>query len=157
MPADSNNRARGHPAAGREVRLETPTADFKLGSAKFFLDRLRECRRHPRSAEFGYYLSAFLNEGRSVTLALQNDAKERYDERFAEWRTGQTLETLSVLQFMNDQRVEEFHQKGTKVATQGKSTKLGFAVQLPDGRFVGIPSLFGEGTAAYGLVPEHYW
>jgi hypothetical protein len=137
--------------------MNTPTADFKLRSAKFFFGKLIETRRHPRSAEFGYYLSAFLNEARSVTLALQNDAKTRYEERFETWKATLSVQDQRLLGFMNSQRVEEFHRMGTVVETRSKSVQLGFAIRAPDGNVIPIESPFGPGTAAYGLAPEHHW
>lgn len=138
-------------------RPTDPTADRKLRGAKFFLERLKEVRRHPRSEEFGFYLSAFLGEARSVTWGLQNDfGKDHADARLAMWRTAHPAD-LGFLAFMNERRLDEVHRKGAAIETHGKSVELGFAVQAPDGRLVPVESPFGPGTAAYGLVPEHYF
>jgi hypothetical protein len=134
-----------------------PTADRKLRGAKFFLDRLKEVRRHPRAEEFGFYLSALLGEARSVTWGLQNDlGKDHADARLAMWRAARPAD-LGFLDFMNEQRVDEVHRKGAAIETQGRSVQLGFAIQAPDGRFIPVESPFGPGTVAYGLAAEHYF
>lgn len=132
-----------------------PTADRKLRGAEFFLERLKEVRSHPRSEEFGFYLSAFLGEARSVTWGLQNDlGKDHVDARLAMWRDAH-LADLGFLDFMNEQRVDEVHRKGAAIETHGKSVQLGFAIQVPNGRIIPIESPFGPGTVAYGLAAEH--
>jgi hypothetical protein len=132
-----------------------PTADRKLRGAKFFLDRLKEVRRHPRSEEFGFCLSAFLGEARSVTWGLQNDlGRDHVEARLAMWRAAH-LTDLGFLDFMNERRVDEVHRKGAAIETHAKSVQFGFAIQAPDGRLIPIASPFGPGTVAYGLAAEH--
>ena len=136
--------------------IATPVADRHLRAAEYFLDKLKEVRRTPRSGEFGHNLGAFLNAARSATIGLQNDNKPRYDERFPRWQ-AENRDDAAFLKAMNDKRVEEAKQKGSEVATTGESVKLGFSVQAPDGSFMPIPNLFGPETVAYGLSPKHQW
>ena len=67
-----------------------PETHRKLREAKFFHAHLVERKGKVRQMQhipemiddmekFGFYVSAFLSAGRSVTLVLQNEQKELYD------------------------------------------------------------------------------
>jgi hypothetical protein len=88
----------------------------KLREARFFLRKLQEeTRRVTRNdpEESAFYLSAFLSAARSVTFALQVEAKEKYDKWFPGWEAAQSQEDRELLGYMNKQRVAEVHQGGS--------------------------------------------
>lgn len=96
--------------------MDTPATQHKLAEAWFFLtEHLKawerpELKKRPEVLKF--YLSAFLSAARSVTFALQNEAKDQYDSWFRSWLEGLPEEDKKVLRFMNEQRVSEVHQEG---------------------------------------------
>jgi hypothetical protein len=88
----------------------------KLREARFFLRKLQEeSRRATRNdpEESAFYLSAFLSAARSVTFALQVEAKDKYDKWFPGWQVAQSQEGQELLGYMNKQRVAEVHQGGS--------------------------------------------
>ena len=63
------------------LRVDVPMTRRKLAEAKFFLAHLEEQTRKMQQnwEAFGFYLSAFLSAGRSVTLVLQSEDKEGWE------------------------------------------------------------------------------
>jgi hypothetical protein len=93
----------------------------KLAETRFFFGHLREenqkaDRQDP--AAFGYYLSAFLSAGRSVTFALQFEEKAKYDAWFPGWETNCDENERKLLKEMNAHRVAEVKKGGAETTVQ---------------------------------------
>jgi hypothetical protein len=67
---------------------------------------------------FGYFLSAFLSAGRSVTFALQFEQKDDYDAWYVGWESGLGADDRKLWKEMNAHRVEEVHRDGAKTAVE---------------------------------------
>ncbi|MBI3695603.1 MAG: hypothetical protein HY238_12290 [Acidobacteria bacterium] len=90
----------------------------KLREAEFFLwhlvdDGQKAVRNEPEA--FGFYLSAFLSAGRSVTFALQYEEKAKYDKWFPHWFGNLSAEDQNLLKFSKDQRNSEQKRGGADV------------------------------------------
>lgn len=94
-----------------------PVTERKLREARFFLRKLQEKAQTVVGdpEEFGFFLSALLSAGRSVTFALQVENKDGYDAWFPVWLEKQNQEDQDLFKFMNNQRVKEVHQGGADV------------------------------------------
>jgi hypothetical protein len=93
----------------------------KLAETRFFLGRLREESQRPVGQDpgaVGYYLSAFLSAGRSVTFALQFEEKAKYDAWLIEWLKECTDEERKLLDEMNAHRVAEVHHVGAETTVE---------------------------------------
>jgi hypothetical protein len=91
----------------------TPATDQKLGEARYHLGCLAAAadvaiQRH--------HLSAFLAAGRSVTFALQKEAKAEYDRWFPSWLGALAPNDRDLLDYMRDQRNAELKQAGAAVS-----------------------------------------
>jgi hypothetical protein len=97
----------------------------KLAEAQFFLDRLEgeDVKIGVDTSPFRHYLSAFLSAGRSVTFALQKEAKTTYSEWFPSWRESLLQDEQRLLAFMNDQRNLAL-KEGTGPATPKQETAV---------------------------------
>jgi hypothetical protein len=90
----------------------------KLREAQFFLGKLYEEDRKPVRKEpeaFSFYQSALLSAGRSVTFALQVEAKAQYDAWFPQWLASLPEEDQQLLGYLKDQRNLELHNTGSEV------------------------------------------
>lgn len=99
--------------------LSIEATNLKLAEAQFFCRKLSDISRRTFSSEpeaFGFYLSAFLSAGRSVTLALQAEQKQKYDAWFPEWLDSLNDEEKILLGHFNDQRVATVHKTGATIA-----------------------------------------
>lgn len=93
----------------------------KLAEAEFFHRKLMEVGRShfsPEPEAFVYYLSAFVSAGRSVTLVLQVEHKQKYDEWFPNWEARLPEAQRALLEHFNAQRVATIHQLGIDVTHQ---------------------------------------
>jgi len=100
------------------------SATWKLAEARFFLQKSQEALEFmeaniwwgnpPAQILIGFYVSAFLSAARSVTFALQNEAKQTYDTRFPQWVSALSEEDQEIFKLMNQKRVEEVHQSGVR-------------------------------------------
>jgi hypothetical protein len=97
-----------------------PVTERKLREARFFLRKLQEKAQAVVGdpEEFGFYLSALLSAGRSVTFALQVENKDGYDAWFPVWFEKQNQQDQDLFKFMNNQRVKEVHQGAADVDKQ---------------------------------------
>ncbi|SRR5712691_3384263 len=91
----------------------------KLREAHFFLSKLLTeskafVRHEPET--FQFYLSAFLSAARSVTFALQCEAKEQYDNWFPSWLATQPEGDQKLCKFMVTQRNVEQKRGGAEVS-----------------------------------------
>jgi hypothetical protein len=100
------------------MALDIPRTRRKLEETKFFLRHLEERTRQPTQHEahevdvFGYYLSAFLSAGRSVTFVLQVEDKAAYDKGSPAWQQALSAKDQELFKYMNLQRREEIHSEG---------------------------------------------
>jgi hypothetical protein len=80
----------------------------KLREARFFLGWMANAANSTNleREDFGFYLSAFLSAGRSVTFCLCSDlgGKKIYEPRFDVWRDKLTEEQRAEMDFLKDQR-----------------------------------------------------
>jgi hypothetical protein len=93
----------------------------KLAEGKFFFGhRQAESRKtvQKEPEDFGYFLSAFLSAGRSVTFALQFEQKDDYDAWYVGWESGLGADDRKLWKEMNAHRVEEVHRDGAKTAVE---------------------------------------
>lgn len=91
----------------------------KLAEANFFLQKVQAVDSKivsPEPEAFGFYLSAYLSAGRSVTFTLQAEHKQEYDEWFPGWAAGLTDEQRALLSHFNDLRVDAVHRVGVDVS-----------------------------------------
>lgn len=96
----------------------TPDTQRKLQETAFFLRHMeleeqKAVRNEPEA--FGFYLSAFLSAGRSVTFVLQTEtstSKEDWEPWFSAWLSSRTGDEQTLLKLMNDQRRFEVHNTG---------------------------------------------
>lgn len=70
----------------------------------------------PEPEAFGFYLSAFVSAGRSVTFALQAEHKLEYDEWFPRWHASLTDEQRALLSHFNGLRIDTVHKVGVEVS-----------------------------------------
>ena len=101
------------------VMLPIPATQSKLSEAEFFFRNLRAIDRKtfsPEPESFGYYLSAFVSAGRSVTLALQSEHKQEYDSWFPAWLESLTDEECALLEQFNTHRIATIHKQGIEVS-----------------------------------------
>jgi hypothetical protein len=83
----------------------------RLEEARFFLGQLRQHKARearpnkPPPEHFRYYLNAFLNAARSVTLVLEKEEPEKYNERAeAEDALLRRMRNISVHEAVSKQR-----------------------------------------------------
>lgn len=96
----------------------------KLGEAEFFYRKLSALQQRIVSNEpeaFGFYLSAFLSAARSVSLVLQTEHKQKYDEWFLGWKESLPTDEQALLTNFNEQRVATVHRKGAEVAHRSEA------------------------------------
>ena len=95
--------------------LPIPATETKLAEADFFFRKLAKVGGEivcPEPEAFGYYLSAFVSAGRSVTFALQAERKGEYDNWFPAWRASLSDDQPSLLADFNDHRIAAVKQRG---------------------------------------------
>jgi hypothetical protein len=91
-----------------------PRTEQKLAETRYHLGLLRDTddatlQRH--------HLSAFLSAGRSVTFALQKEAKTEYDAWSSSWFGALPPEDRRLMDYMKEQRNAELKQAGAVVST----------------------------------------
>ena len=106
--------------------MSVPKTRQKLREAEFFFNQMLDnIETYPfGSEEFGFYLSAFLSAGRSVTFVLQYEEPDLYGEWFDGWKLALSEDDQSLLKFMNEQRVAEVHCEGAAVQVEVKFVRL---------------------------------
>ena len=96
----------------------------KLAEADFFYRKLCAAQQRVFSNEpeaFGCYLSAFLSAARSVSLVLQAEQKQKYDEWFASWKESLPSDEQALLINFNEQRVATVHRTGAEVTRRSEA------------------------------------
>jgi hypothetical protein len=107
--------AHAEPAESRRVFTVIEATERKLRETQFFLRLLtaeskKAARNDPES--FGFYVSAILSAGRSVTFALQKEEKAKYDAWFPQWWAGRSEDERKLSDFLKGQRNLEQHEDG---------------------------------------------
>jgi len=96
----------------------------KLAEAEFFYRKLSSVQQRVFSNEpeaFGFYLSAFLSAARSVSLVLQAEQKQKYDEWFTGWKQSLPGDDQALLTNFNEQRVATVHRTGAEVTHRSEA------------------------------------
>jgi hypothetical protein len=99
----------------------------KLRETRFFLDKMIE---HERLAfddkePFDFYLSAFLNAGRTVDYRLRHEQKAIYPTWRIGWNATLSQAQQSLIKFMVDDRDVEVHESGSSRAVRAENRELG--------------------------------
>ncbi len=92
---------------------------IKLAEMAFFFQKMEALESKifsPEPQAFGFYLSAFLSAGRSVTLVLQKEHKEEYARWFPSWLASITDEQRDLLDYFNNLRVDTIHKLGVDLS-----------------------------------------
>jgi hypothetical protein len=93
----------------------------KLREARFFLEKMDE---HERNA-FDFYLSAFLNAGRTVDYRLRHEQGATYSKWRTAWDATLTQEQRDLVKFMVDDRDVEVHEAGSRRIGKTENRELG--------------------------------
>ncbi len=136
---------------------------LKLQETQFYLGHLlREAKRTAGDHErFLFYLSAFLSAARSITLALQKEAKADYDRTFPTWMQNLSADDRGLLGYFVDQRNEEVHGLGADRQSGEESIPVYNVYEDEYGRFeVSSPPAtlgFPAGPPAHIVKPIWYF
>jgi hypothetical protein len=102
---------------------EPPLAWKKLREARFFLDQLRSAESGPRTEEnFDYYLSAFLNAGRSAVykIGFTLGSLEAVDA----WKATRNADDREFFDSMTELRHSEVHNKGATISREQEAVPM---------------------------------
>ena len=101
----------------------------KLREAKFFLDKMIEHERRAvhNKEPFDFYLSAFLNAGRTVDYRLRHEHKAKYAAWRTRWDKALPPTQQRLITFMIDDRDVEVHESGSsrRVGIENREFGLG--------------------------------
>ena len=99
----------------------------KLREANFFLDKMidHECRAVPNKEPFDFYLSAFLNAGRTVDYRLRHEHKAKYPAWRTRWDKALPPAQQRLIKFMVDDRDVEVHESGSSRRVGTENRELG--------------------------------
>lgn len=121
----------------------------KLAEAQFFLGKMTE-QEHwnrtfgDRQLAFDFYLSAFLNAGRTVDYRLRYEQQASYKAWRKAWDARLTPEENSLIKFMVDDRIDEVHKSGSSRSEAKESVRFGIGAHHRDrGRITvsGLPGM----------------
>ncbi len=95
--------------------MSIPQTKRKLREARYFYGKMHERARMAfgEHEEFDFFLSAFLNAGRSVSFVLQKERSDEYKAFFSAWKKALQPSEQQLLDFMNSERVSEVHRTGS--------------------------------------------
>jgi hypothetical protein len=107
--------------------LKIENVEKKLREARFFLNKMTE---HERLAfddkePFDFYLSAFLNAGRTVDYRLRHEEKAIYPTWRTAWDATLTQAQQGLIKFMIDDRNVEVHEGGSSRVVKTENRELG--------------------------------
>jgi hypothetical protein len=127
-----------------EGELDLSRVHKKIGEAQFFLAKMSERERHAFGdhVQFDYYLSAFLNAGRTVDYRLCHEQKAIYKPWRKAWNARLTSEENSLIKFMVDDRNDEVHESGSSRSVGQEDIKVGAGSSYSDGS--GTLEVFGS-------------
>ena len=110
----------------------------KLREAKFFLDKMTEHERRAvtNKQPFDFYLSAFLNAGRTVDYRLRHEHKAKYPAWRTGWDKALPHAQQRLIKFMVDDRDVEVHESGSSRRVGIESREFGLGIhKLASGTF----------------------
>ncbi len=111
----------------------------KIREAGFFLDKMIEEERRvggDSREPFDFYLSAFLNAGRTVDYRLRHEQPTIYPAWRTAWDARLTAAEKGLIKFMVDDRNIEVHQSGSGRKVEEGSVTLGIGEhRLPGGMY----------------------
>ena len=130
----------------------------KLREADFFLKKMIE---HDRLASrdkerFDFYLSAFLNAGRTVDWRLQHEQETIYPSWRICWDATLTKEQQRLIRSLMEDRNLEVHESGSGRIVKTENRELGLGIhKLADGtsELIGPPGV----PPAIIQVPGYYF
>ena len=99
----------------------------KLREAEFFLDKMSEHERlASRDKEpFEFYLSAFLNAGRTVDYRLRHEHEAIYPGWRTGWDATLTQAERDLIEFMINERNDEVHESSSSHNVKTENRELG--------------------------------
>jgi hypothetical protein len=121
--------------------LDLSRVHKKLTEAAFFLNKMAEQERrifgHGGLSEpfepFDYYLSAFLNAGRTVDYRLCHEHKAIYKPWRKAWNARITPDENRLIKFMVDDRIAEVHASGSSRSEAREGVEFGIGTHHVDG------------------------
>lgn len=134
----------------------------KLREARFFLEKMREDEAKAfGDRAFEFYLSAFLNAGRTVDYRLCHEHQKTYQDWRVNWNKSHS-EGDKLIKFFSDERAEEVHKKGSRHSSRDVSIPVrgsysdnsGFAYAMS------VPSIFINTGGDFGtkiFKQEYYY
>jgi hypothetical protein len=96
----------------------------KLSEARFFLEKMIDHERMA-SRDFDFYLSAFLNAGRTVDYRLRREQKAIYPTWRTAWDAALAQEQQDLIKFMVDERNVEVHRGGSSRVVKTENREVG--------------------------------
>ena len=122
----------------------------KIGEAQFFLEKMsvREHHAFGDHVKFDYYLSAFLNAGRTVDYRLCHEQEAIYKPWRKAWNARLTPEENSLIKFMVNDRNDEVHESGSSRSVGQEDIKVGVGSSYSDGS--GTLEVFGSPSVLLG-------
>ena len=132
----------------------------KLRETEYFLNKFKQhASVMQRQEEAEFYLSALLSAGRSVTLVLQVEHKQEYDQVFASCESGLQGEDSEMFKRMNTERVAAVHQTGPNFSIQQESIPIYNFYQDSTGTITvaAPPAIFMTGPPATIFKPTYYF
>jgi hypothetical protein len=126
--------------------LDLSPVHKKLTEAAFFLNKMAEQERrifgHGGLSEpfepFDYYLSAFLNAGRTVDYRLRHQQAAIYRAWRTAWDASLTAQENSLIKFMVDDRIAEVHASGSSRSEAREGVEFGIGTHHVDGGMITI-------------------
>ncbi len=112
----------------------------KLSEAQFFLGKLREqdLKLIGDKQPFDYYLSAFLNAGRTVDYRLRHEQVAIYPAWRTAWDASLTPQEKSLIKFMVDDRNVEVHESGSSRSVAQEGIKFPIGTHYVEGGMIDV-------------------
>jgi hypothetical protein len=109
--------------------LNIEGVEKKLREADFFLKKMIEYERKAFDDKepFDFYLSAFLNAGRTVDYRLRHEQETIYPSWRIRWDSTLTEAQQRLIKFMIDDRNDEVHAGGSSRTVTTENRELGLA------------------------------
>jgi len=126
-------------------KMELTRVYKKLAEAQFFLRKLTEQERLMIGdmEPFDYYLSAFLNAGRTVDWRLHREQRVIYPTWRKTWDANLTPQEDSLIKFMVNDRNVEVHESGSSRSVAHESVEFRAGTHRVEGGFIDVVDGFG--------------
>jgi len=107
--------------------MNIEATEKKLREASFFLKKMidHEQMAFEDKEPFDFYLSAFLNAGRTVDYRLRHGQKEIYETWRIDWDAALSQAQQGLIKFMVDDRNVEVHRGGSSRTVTTENRELG--------------------------------